>query len=124
MWHSKVMDSILGSGDCVCVSVCVSQYVGWYVNSNARGSILCVRLCVCVCAGLVSRKNGSHLCLFVPPWLTLTMNTVITGLCVGRSVCVCVCVCVCVSACGSVCGQFVPGQPVWQQQGAPQSRPV
>lgn len=46
VWHSEVMDSILGSGDCVCV--CVSHNVGWYVNAITDGSILCACLFVCV----------------------------------------------------------------------------
>lgn len=32
----------------LCVCVCVSQYVGWYVNAITDGSILCACLFVCV----------------------------------------------------------------------------
>lgn len=43
-----------------------------------------------VCSCLISYKNGNHLCLFVPPWHTLTMNTDHRLVCVGRLVCECV----------------------------------
>lgn len=112
VWHSEVMDSILGSGDCVCVcfSVC-----GLVCQCNYRWEhFVCMSFCVC----LIACKNGNQF-VFVCATLVHADNE----RCDHRLVCrlFSVCLCVCVHAC--VCGQCILGQPVWQQ-GTPQSHSV
>lgn len=46
VWHSEVMDSILGSGDCVCVCVFLSMWAG--MSMQLQMGVFCVHVFLCV----------------------------------------------------------------------------